>query len=160
MPPWKSGMWTLIDEVIKSSLCPGIRRALHLDFPGQVSVTSHVWCCFVPPSYPIRSAVEAESHACLILLTCSDCVNFVVPPGVIRHLLNYFILVFFLSEFIAIMSNFVVLYIQSMHRVFYYENWRDSLCHSCFWLPAWIELICTARYSVYLFPSKNRLDAF
>lgn len=32
--------------------------------------------------------------------------------------------------------------IGSLHRLFYFENWLDSLSHSCVWHPAWLNLLC------------------
>lgn len=34
--------------------------------------------------------------------------------------------------------------IQSLYRLFYFENWLDSQCHSCVYFPAWIHLLCAA----------------
>ncbi len=46
--------------------------------------------------------------------------------------------------------------IVSLHRLFYFENWPNVLCHSCVWLP--VHLICSVELNAASI--KNRLGAY
>ena len=87
-----------------------------------------MWFCPSPASYLTQRVSEAEIFSCLISL-----------------IQIWLIWSFFLdirSWLMMLHSSWYI--IRSLHSMFYFENWPDSLCCIYVWLPAQHDLLCAA----------------
>ena len=118
---------------------------------GTSLLPGRVHCCFVPSSpYSTGSVSEVERHACLMLLTCLDCVYFLISPwclhfccGWVGSVLKSISYLSVLGVFISIIS--VYCYAAQPHVGTGCVILKIDQTHSAFptvWLPVWLDLLC------------------
>ena len=93
-----------------------------------------VWCCLVC----LPGIVDILRLSLFLLVSWFLCFH----CGWVEYIVKSFcFFVHFKCFFFNIVSAFVVLWIPYLHRVFYFEDLPNALCHSAVWLPVLPDLL-------------------